>query len=200
MHTDAAALTGREVYHLMTSLLVPRPIAWVGTRSAGGRNNLAPFSYFMGVSSRPPILAFSAARADKQGRLKDTARNILETSVMTISIVSEHLLTPMHRSGARFPPEVDELAEVGLSAAEGDRVAAPYPAEAGVSMECRLHRAIDLGSTHLFLAEVLRYHIDEALLREDGLVDERRLRPVARLGPGGYAGLGAPLTPGGDGD
>lgn len=199
MNIDAAELSGRKAYKLMISLLVPRPIAWVGTRSADGRNNLAPFSYFMGVSSRPPILAFSVARADREGALKDTARNILDTEVMTVSIVSEHLLDPMHRSSSRFPPEVDEFAETGMTAVDGERVAAPYPAQAGVSMECRLHQAIDLGSTHLFLAEVLRYHIDDALLNEDGLVDELKLRPVARLGPAGYAGLGSILAPGTEG-
>jgi len=194
MKIDPAEMGGREAYRLMTSLLVPRPIAWVGTRSTDGVDNLAPFSYFMGVSARPMRVAISVARAGKDG-IKDTAANILATSVLTISIASEALLGPMHRSSSRFPPEVSEFTETGLTAVDGEVVAAPRPAEAPVTLECRLFQAIDLGNTHLILADVVYLHARDELLREDGTVDEFKLQPLARLGPGGYAGLGLPLTP-----
>lgn len=195
MKIDPATLPSRDAYRLMTSLLVPRPIAWVGTRSPTGVDNLAPFSYFMGVSARPMLMAFSVARAGK-GKVKDTALNVLSTRALTISVVSEDLLDPMHQSSSRFPPEVSEFAEVGLTPVPGDVVAAPRPAEAPVSLECTLHTAMDLESVHLFIAEVQHIHVRDDLLREDGTVDEEKLRPVGRLGPAGYAGLGSILTPG----
>jgi flavin reductase (DIM6/NTAB) family NADH-FMN oxidoreductase RutF len=195
MKIDPSDLRGSQVYRLIISCVVPRPIAWVGTRSLEGHDNLAPFSYFMGVASSPPILAFSCARADREGSLKDTARNVLETGVLTISIASEHLLDAVHATASRLGPEDSEFEHVGLTPVEGELVAAPRPAEALVSCECRLHQALDLESTHLILAEVLRFHIADHLLNEDGVVDETKLKPLARLGPHGYAGLGPILTP-----
>lgn len=198
MNLDPNTLSGRDAYRLMTSFVVPRPIAWVGTRSPLGVDNLAPFSYFMGVSARPMLLAFSVARAG-EGRVKDTASNILATQVLTVSIASEALLDPMHRSSSRFPAEVSEFEATGLTPVDGVAVAAPRPAEAPVSMECTLHKVMDLGSVHLFIVEVQHIHLQDAILREDGTVDEAKLRPIGRLGPGGYAGLGSILTPGTEG-
>ena len=84
MVINPAEMDALGAYKLATSLLVPRPIAWVGSRAADGTDNLAPFSYFMGVSTRPPSIAISVARGRK-GVLKDTASNILETEVVIAS-------------------------------------------------------------------------------------------------------------------
>jgi len=192
---DPAEARGSHVYRLMTSLLVPRPIAWIGTRDEAGNDNLAPFSYFMGVASRPALVAVSVARKDREGALKDTACNLLSTEVCSISMVSEHLLTPMHGTASRLPPGASEFAHVGLEAVACDLVAAPRPSAARVAMEGRLHSAHDLGSTHLFVIEVVRFHLDPEVVGDDGLVDERALQPVARLGPSGYAALGPLLEP-----
>ena len=179
----------RDLYRLMTSLIVPRPIAWTGTRSAAGVNNLAPFSYFMGVSSRPPALAISVARGPG-GVIKDMARNILETGVFTVSMVSRPLAEVMNASSEAFPPEVSEFDAVGLTPLDGLRVPAPRPAEASAAMECKLWHALDLGSTHLLVGEILLFHIDDALLRADGSLDPRALDPISRLGGLDYAALG----------
>ena len=195
MIIDPPSQRGSHVYRLMTSLLVPRPIAWIGTRDAQGRDNLAPFSYFMGVASRPALVAVSIARRNREGELKDTAANLLETGVCSVSIVSEDALSSMHGTASRLEPGQSEFDHVGLEPVDCELVAAPRPACARVAMEARLHSAHDLGSTHLCVLEILRLHIDDALLTEDGLVDELALRPVARLGPSGYAALGALLEP-----
>jgi len=189
MELDPATLHARDVYAWMTSLLVPRPIAWTGTRSAAGAENLAPFSYFMGVSSRPPALAISVSRGPK-GVLKDSARNILETGVFTVSIVSASLAVSMNATSAAFPPEVSEFTACGLTPVMGVKVAAPRPAEAKVGMECRLWHALDLESTHLFVGEVLLFHVDPSVIGADGLVDTAALDPLARLGGPQYATLG----------
>lgn len=186
MRLEAADLDKKATYFLMTSFLVPRPIAWVGSRSAAGADNLAPFSYFMGVSSDPPRVAISVARG-RGGALKDTARNLIETGVCTVSIVSADLLVPMHRSAAPLKPDESEFDAVGLDPVDATSVDAPWPKRARVAMECRVHSATDLGSTHLFVLEVLAYEL--AVPLEDGRVPVERLEPVARLG-GDYALLG----------
>ena len=195
MQLNPSEMRGRDVYRLMTSVLVPRPVAWVGSRSPEGIDNLAPFSYFMGVGSRPPLIAFSVARADRLGTLKDTARNVLARQELTVSIASEEHLNVLHASGARFPPEVSEIEALGLTSVPGEIVSAPRVGEAPIGMECRLERALDLEQAHLFLVEVLRFHVADRLLTPDGVVDEIALRPIVRLGPSGYASLGNLLVP-----
>jgi flavin reductase (DIM6/NTAB) family NADH-FMN oxidoreductase RutF len=193
MEIPAESLRGLHIYHLMTSALIPRPIAWTGTRSADGVDNLAPFSYFMGVSSKPPALAISVARAGRE-RLKDTARNILETRDFTVSLVSRAQLQDMVDTSARWPSEVSEFDATGLELIEGRHVAACWPAVAKVAMECRLIHQVDMGTTHLLVGEIIAFHIDETVQREgeDGnpLVDAQALDPVARLGGHDYTDLG----------
>ncbi len=191
MKIDPGKLRGRAIYRLMTSAIVPRPIAWVGSRSPDGADNLAPFSYFMGVSSRPPALAISVARAGRD-RLKDTARNILETRVFTVSIASVARAGDLHASSAPWPPEVSETEALGMEIAEGDVVAAPRPLGVPVTMECRLLHALDLGTTHLLVGEVALFHVAREVLI--GPPDEPEVRldaldPLARVGRE-YASLG----------
>lgn len=186
MRVDAEALDKAAAYSLMISAILPRPIAWVGSVSAAGVDNLAPFSYFMGVASAPPMLAFSVARG-RGGALKDTARNLLEHPEFTVSMVEEAQLEAMHRSGGAW--DRSEFDAVGIERAWAERVRAPFPAEARVVMECRVHSAQDLGPAHLFVGEVLAFRVDDALWA-DGQVDLARYRPVARLGGEGYTTLG----------
>ncbi len=189
MVIDPASWHPRDVYRLMTSLLIPRPVAWTGTRSTEGVDNLAPFSYFMGVSSKPPALAISVARG-RGGALKDTARNILDTGAFTVSLPSRDLAERVNQSSAGVAPEVSEFELCGLTPVDGLRVAAPWPREARATMECRLWHALDLGSTHLFVGEVLLFHLADAVLDAQGQVDARALDPIARLGGPDYATLG----------
>ena len=195
MEVLASALRGRELYRLLTSIIVPRPIAWVGTRSVQGVDNLAPFSFFMGVSSKPPAVAISVARAGRD-RLKHTARNILDTGVFTVSIPSVHHLEEVAGTAAQYPEAVSEFEQCELVARPGSQVEAPFPEQAGVALECRCIHTHDLGTTHLIVGEVLVFHIhDELVLQEEGrlLVNSRKLDPLARLGGIDYAGLGHPL-------
>jgi flavin reductase (DIM6/NTAB) family NADH-FMN oxidoreductase RutF len=193
MEIPASDLRGLHIYKLMTSALIPRPIAWTGTRSVDGVDNLAPFSYFMGVSSKPPALAISVARAGRD-QLKDTARNILETEVFTVSMVSREHLQSMVDSSAPWPSDVSEFDVTGQALRDGARVAAPFPREARVAMECRLVHAHDMGTTHLLVGEILTFHLHDSVHRlgPDGnpLVDALVLDPVARLGGQDYTSLG----------
>lgn len=186
MHVDPAALDKAAAYRLLISAIVPRPIAWVGSVGPDGRDNLAPFSYFMGVGSAPPMLAFSVARG-RGGALKDTARNLLATGEFTVSAVERAQLDAMHLSSGAW--EESEFDVVGLERAASVKVAAPRPALARVSFECRVVQALDLGQVHLFVGEIVWGHVDDALWKE-GEVDLAAWEPVARLGGDAYATLG----------
>lgn len=184
---DPKDLSKLEAYRVMTSVIVPRPIAWVGTKGADGVPNIAPFSFFNGVSTHPPIVSVSVSRGRK-GVLKDTARNILESGELSISVVTLPALQAMHDSSASYLPSESEFEALGISMSSCEQIDAPRPSEAGVVLECKLHQAIDLGSTHLILARVLAYDIRDELMVE-GKVDPGLLEPVGRLG-GSYAALG----------
>lgn len=189
MQIDTASLDKAAAYRLMISLLIPRPIAWVGSWDGQETDNLAPFSYFMGVGSAPPMVAISVARG-RGGALKDTARNILATGEFSVSMVEEQQLKPMHQtSGAWTQSEFDA---VGLERIGGVTIRAPRVAGARTAMECRLHQQLDLGSTHLFVGEVLSFFVAEELLK-NGVIDRENYHPVARLGGDGYATLGSLL-------
>lgn len=193
MDIPADQLSGKQAYQLMVSCIIPRPIAWVSTRSAEGKLNLAPFSYFMGVGSRPPMLA--VAIGERGGRPKDTAANIRATAEFVVSITPRALAEKMVQSSADYPPEVDEFAAAGLTPAVSARVGCPGVAESPVRMECRLHGIVTPGTNpiHLVIGEVVHFHVDDRILT-DGRPDARKLDPVARLGGLEYAALGEIFT------
>ena len=197
MHIDPSELEPLAAYKLATSIIVPRPIAWVGTRSENGINNLAPFSYFMGVSTKPPSVAISIARG-RNGVLKDSASNILTTREFTVSIVSHHLVAPMVESAKPWPSDVSEFEAAGVTVQESDRIDAPRPRESLVSMECSLVHSHDMQNNHLFVGEVLRYHLSEKIVVIDAkghrTVDIQGLSPVGRLGGYDYCVVTDPFS------
>ena len=185
MKIDPKEMEALAAYKLAVSLIVPRPIAWVGSRSPDGIDNLAPFSYFMGVSTKPPSLAISVARGRK-GALKDTARNILETGGFTVSMVSFASSEQMVGTSAPIEPDVSEFDVVGLDVLDGELIAAPMPTVALASMECSLIHTHDMGTTHLLVGEVLRYHLADEIVSTDAkghqVIDLKSLDVVGRLG------------------
>lgn len=185
---DPAALRPSRRYGLMISVLVPRPIAWVTSRSPAGVVNLAPFSFFGGVSSDPPIVSLGIGRR-RDGSRKDTSRNILEAGEFVVHLVEAENLDLMVASSAEYGPEVSEPAELGLELAASERVSVPALAAARVRMECALERHLEVGGgpVDLVLGRVLLFRLRRDVLRADGTVDEAALRPVGRLGGNGYA-------------
>src|SRR5690606_311515 len=139
-----AELRNRDRYQLLTSLVVPRPIAWISSRSAGGVPNLAPFSYFAAISATPFFVGVSIG--SRRGVVKDTLRNIQETNEFCINIVTESHLAAMNESSGEHPPDVDEFAVAGVQMAESEAVTAPYVADCPAVLECRLQQQVDLGA------------------------------------------------------
>ena len=164
----ASDLSIRAVYTLMTEVFQPRPIGWVGTISAAGIHNIAPFSYFMPIGSAPPTVAFSSAK-DRHGKEKNTLDNILETGVFTLSMVTADLIEQLNASSATVPATVSEFDETGLTPVQGTWVNAPYVGEAHVTSECRVLQTIPLGNTTLVIGEILGFHMSETWDAREGV-------------------------------
>jgi flavin reductase (DIM6/NTAB) family NADH-FMN oxidoreductase RutF len=181
---DFGALPAASRYKLLVALVIPRPIAFVSTRSPQGVDNAAPFSFFNVMGEDPPIVVLSMDRRS-DGTHKDSARNILETREFVVNMVDEPLLERMHRCSVAFPPEVSEFAETGLTPVPGVRIAAPRIGESPASFECRLHAHLPFVQRDLFVGEVLWAHV------RAGLVDPATLRVVPEYAPVGrlYANL-----------
>lgn len=188
MLVDPAALDAKELYRLMISIIVPRPIAWTSTISADGVLNAAPFSYFQALSSKPPMVMISVGRR-RGGVAKDTRANIEATREFVVNIVSEGSGVRMVRTSVDYPPDVSEFAEAGISPVPSTKVKPPRIAESAVSLECRLDRVLDVGTSGVCIGEVVAIHLRDDVLTADGTVDPWKLRPLGRLGGATYAPL-----------
>ncbi|WP_277452763.1 flavin reductase family protein [Janibacter sp. DB-40] len=162
-------------YDLLTSIVVPRPIAWITTVGPDGVGNLAPHSFFNVACQKPPMVSFSSV-----GR-KDTLRNILATGYFVVNLVSEGMEDLANASSAPFAADVDEADALHIPLEPSEVVPVPRVAESATSIECRLHSSLKLGNSHLVIGEV-----SAITVRDDALVDGRptmeALRPLSRLG------------------
>jgi len=186
MRIDPSAVSASSLYFTMISTVVPRPIAWVATRSPAGVVNLAPFSFFMGVVARPPTVAFSVARKD-DGTPKDTARNILAGGDFVVNIVPAALAEAMVRTSAELPYETDEAAFAGVALAPGEVVAADGVVGSPVQMECSLFQHVpiadgDTVTADLLIGRIRLMRVDDAILDARGRVDPRLLTAIGRMG------------------
>lgn len=179
---DPADLAPREVYFLLTSLVVPRPIAWVSTLDADGRRNLAPHSYFNIISTDPPVVHFTSTG------VKDTLRNVRATGEFVVNIVSAELVEAMNLSAADFPPEEDEFAWAELDDAPSRFVKPPRVARARAALECQLRQVLSVGNGNMVFGDVVHVHVDDDVW-VDGRVDPGRLQPVGRLSGSNYAAI-----------
>ena len=179
MIIDPGTTSPGDFYRFMISVVVPRPIAFVSTVSADGRFNVAPFSYFNAITNQPPLLGISINR--RRGVPKDTLRNIEATGEFVVNAVDEPLGERMVHTSGDWPGDVSEFDLTGLTAVASDLVKSPRVGESPVSMECGLHREVEVGDAVLVVGEVVRAHVSDAVV-VDGRVDALRIHPVARMG------------------
>jgi len=184
MILDPTAVENRVLHHFLISVIVPRPIAFVSTVGANGRFNVAPFSYFNLLSSRPPLVGISINR--RATGSKDTARKAREMGDFVVNIVDEALNAKAVEASGDWPEDVDEFALTGLTPVPSDKVKAPRVGESPVSLECRLDRILEIGNTDFVVGEVVWAHVRDELMR-DNRVDPTLLRPVGRLGGDHFA-------------
>lgn len=185
---DPAALSARDVSHLLNNVVVPRPIAWVSTIDAGGRCNLAPHSYFNAVSAKPPIVQFTSTHSsphDPAGH-KDTLRNVQATGEFVVNVVSEELLEAMNVTAIDSPPGIDEFQLANLEALASTRVRPPRVARAKIALECRVRMLMPMGDATMIFGDVLLVHVRDDVW-EEGRVRYERLKAVGRLGGSYYA-------------
>lgn len=169
----------------LLAIVGPRPIGWISTQGADGIRNLAPYSFFNVLSSKPPLLAFGS------GALKDSVRNVEETGEFVWNLVTRDLAIQMNESSAVVPIDADEFELAGLAAAPCRLVSAPRVDEAAVAMECRATEILRLKDVageatevRLVVGQVVGIHIHRRLLK-DGVYDTAAAQPILRAGGSG---------------
>ena len=190
MHFDVASLDGGLCYKLMTSLVVPRPIAWLVTNNGTGGQNAAPFSFFNCFSGDPPVLCIGIGRpADRR---KDSLANIERDREFVVNMVSEELAERMNVTATDFPPDWDELSVAGLETVPCEKVSVPRIAASPAAFECRLRELVPVGhgsGNMIVIADVVGIHVrDDAITNlERCHVDGSKLGIVGRMqSPGRY--------------
>jgi flavin reductase (DIM6/NTAB) family NADH-FMN oxidoreductase RutF len=189
------ALSLERRYYLMSSCIVPRPIAWVGTLNEDGSHNLAPYSFFNGVSTTPPIIGIGIGRAHGKPE-KDTLRNTRRTGELTVSIPTLDQANLVEASGENVPYGDDEFKQCGLTPRLGQVVSAPIVAEAKVSLECIVYDIIPIkrSNSTLLLAEIKVFHILDTILNDKQCADPKQFNPLVRMGSEQYASIGEVFT------
>lgn len=181
-------------YHLLTSIVAPRPIAWISTLGADGVANLAPFSFFNAVAGFPPTIMFSVSYRRREPGEKDTLRNVRQLGEFVCHIVDESQADAMVLTAVDWPAEVSEIDKAGLTAVPSTDIRPPRLAEAPVAMECQVTQIIPVAgaSNVMVLGQVIRFHLREDLYRPDlGLIDTVAMKPITRLGgPVEYTRIG----------
>lgn len=169
------------------ALIVPRPIGWVTTMSCAGTVNLAPYSFFNALSSKPPIVAFSS-----EG-VKDSVTFARETGEFVWNLATYPLRDSMNATSAPLERGVSEFDHSGLATGPSRLVAPPRVAASPCSMECKvlnILRLTDLdgnpSDSHVVFGQVIGVHLDEAYVK-DGRVDTAAMQPLARCGYMDYA-------------
>jgi len=180
----ASDTSPRDVYFLMTSLVVPRPIAWISTISKEGICNLAPYSHFSNCSANPPIMLFSSTG------VKDTLRNIQDTKEFVVNVVTHELRHQMRITSASWPAETDEITKAGLTTADSRFVRPPRVRQAKASIECKLREIIPMGAGYVVFGDVQCFHIADEVMT-NGRVTAELLRPVGKLDASNYTTVNA---------
>ena len=173
----------REFYLLMTALVIPRPIGWISTVSAGGVRNLAPYSYFNLMGSDPFYVAFGSTG------VKDTLTNVRETKQFVANIATMHLLEKMNFTSGDFPGDEDEFGWAGLTPVPSAKVLPPRVGEAKAHLECEMVQIVSDRNTHIVLGRIVHAHVDQSVW-QDGRVDAKLLDPICRLSGASYGALG----------
>jgi flavin reductase (DIM6/NTAB) family NADH-FMN oxidoreductase RutF len=179
---DPNDLEPRERYKVLTSFVLPRPIAWVTTMGPAGVVNAAPFSFFNVFCEDPPLCMF-AANLRPDGRVKDTVINIRATNEFVVNMTDEPLARAMHESSGDFPPEIGEPDYLNLKLAPSTKIAVPRLADAPFAMECKTWKEIDVnGDRLLVIGEGIHFHIRDELWDHAAMrVHMDRYHPIGRM-------------------
>lgn len=177
----------RYFFQLFSGSLVPRPIAWITTMNEDQTINLAPYSFFGGVNTRPPMLMVSIGR--HEGELKHTGQNITRTKECVIHIPSMKHIDAVNQSAYKFETNVSEVDVIDIPLTSSEKVQTPSIEGSLVRFECTLHKIVDLPTNELFIFDVVNLVIDDSVMK-DGILDIKALNPISRIGGNFYTLVG----------
>ncbi|KAB2814102.1 flavin reductase family protein [Phaeocystidibacter luteus] len=190
LRIDPKEVETRVLHGHLLSAVSPRPIALASTVDKDGNVNLSPYSFFNVFSANPPVAIFSPARRVRDNTTKDTLANVKETGEVVINIVSYDMVQQTSLSSTEYGTEVNEFVKAGFTEAPSEMISAPRVAESPVQLECKVREVVSLGdhggAGNLVICEVLLMHINEAVLGEDGKIDQHKIDTVGRLGKNWY--------------
>lgn len=200
IHFTSDKLSKKQQYKFLSGSVIPRPIAWITTLTADGKTvNLAPFSFFSGVSNELPLLSIAILR--QNGEMKDSARNLLATKEAVIHIVDESLIHAMNQTSRSLAPDQSEVELTNLTLEPSLSVQVPGISEVKIRFETTLHQYVPIKNLHdqvvtdLFILAVSDFHFSESVFdqKNDYILTEKLL-PVARLAGNKYATLADEYT------
>jgi flavin reductase (DIM6/NTAB) family NADH-FMN oxidoreductase RutF len=184
-------VSGVKLQGYLQSSVGPRPIAFASTVDSDGNPNLSPFSFFNVFSSNPPILIFSPARRVRDNTIKHTLINAEATREVVINVVNYNMVQQTSLSSTEYGDGVNEFLKAGFTALPSDLVKPFRVAESPVQFECKVNEIISLGNEggagNLILCEVVKIHINEAVLDANGSIDQDKIDLVSRMGGNWYS-------------
>jgi flavin reductase (DIM6/NTAB) family NADH-FMN oxidoreductase RutF len=190
MVIDLNQLNAQTRHHYLQYAVAPRPVCFASTISKAGEINLSPFSFFNMFSSTPPILIFSPSRRVRDNTIKHTLENVLEVPEVVINIVDYDMVQQVSLTSCEFSRSTNEFIKAGFTQEPATLVRPPMVRESKIKMECRVQEVKPLGTEggagNLVICEVLRMHISDTILDSKGMIDQRKLQHVARLGGDWY--------------
>jgi len=184
-------LSVAKLHAYLLSAVAPRPIAFASTIDANGNPNLSPFSFFNVFSANPPILIFSPARRVRNNTTKHTLENVITTKEVVINVVNYDMVHQASLSSTEYPEGVNEFDKAGLTMLESDLVKPFRVAESPVQLECKVNEIVALGTEggagNLVICEVVKLHLENEILDDEGFINQEKLDLVARAGGNYYS-------------
>jgi len=187
---DPKELPIPKLHQYLLGAIGPRPIAFASTVDENGNPNLAPFSFFNVFSANPPILIFSPARSGRSNTTKDTYNNVKIVPEVVINVVNYDIVHQMSLASSPYAPGVSEFEKAGFTAVKSDLVKPFRVGESPVQFECKVNEVVELGheggAGNLIISEVVKIHINEAVLDANGMIDQHKIDLVSRMGGDWY--------------
>ncbi|MET2983682.1 flavin reductase family protein [Aureibaculum conchae] len=188
---DVENIPTAKLHSYLLSAVAPRPIAFASTIDANGNPNLSPFSFFNVFSANPPILIFSPARRGRDNTTKHTFENVKEVKEVVINVVNYAIAQQMSLSSTEYAKGVNEFEKAGFTMLPSEAIKPFRVAESPIQFECKVNEIVELGKEggagNLIICEVLKMHIDESILGDDGVINQEKLDLIARAGGSYYS-------------
>ncbi|WP_299711883.1 flavin reductase family protein [uncultured Tenacibaculum sp.] len=180
-----------KLHQYLLGAVAPRPIAFASTIDEEGNPNLSPFSFFNVFGANPPIMIFSPARSVRNNTTKHTLDNVEKTKEVVINVVNYDIVQQMSLSSTMYPKGVNEFVKSGLTMLPSEEVKPFRVAESPVQFECKVNDVIytgnEGGAGNLIVCEVVKLHVNENVLNEEGLIDQYKIDLVSRAGGSFYS-------------